>query len=242
MNRFPRKSRPLQKIEAACCFAVALCLTPSAMAALSATATITTMQTSPPYDYTVTLHNTGDTNLGTLWFAWTDVPADYNFMPTIPTNVTGPAGWLLPVTHNGVSDGYGIQWYNRSGSPVPPGGMTTFGFRSNTSPATLAGTTITHGLEFPVTSSVAYIGPAFGDPGYYFVVTVVPPVTVLLGDMNCDGAVNLADVSAFATALVDLSAYTGQFPTCDPVLHGDFSNNSTLDAGDIAGFIAVLVP
>jgi len=24
-----------------------------------------------PFNYTVTLHNTGDTNIGTFWFAWT---------------------------------------------------------------------------------------------------------------------------------------------------------------------------
>lgn len=64
----------------------------SAWAAISATAVVTTSQTAAPYNYTVTLQNTGTTPIGTFWFAWTPPPHEYNFLPHVPTAISGPAG------------------------------------------------------------------------------------------------------------------------------------------------------
>src|SRR5437764_14888421 len=58
----------------------------AAFAALPASATISTPQTSAPFNYTITLNNTGTTDIGTFWFAWTSTPSTYDFLPTTPTN------------------------------------------------------------------------------------------------------------------------------------------------------------
>lgn len=153
----------------------AACLIPAcaASASLAATATITTSQSSGPYDYTITLRNTGTTKIGTFWFAWTDSPANYDFLPSIPTNISGPSGWTSPITHNGFpGDGYGIEWYSIGGSLIAPGGTATFKFTSNDSPQTLAGNAFLS--NFKVTHSVVYIGFPFGDPGYHFDAAVTP--------------------------------------------------------------------
>jgi len=98
-----------------------------ALASITATASVSTSQSSAPFDYTVTLHNTGDTNIGTFWFAWTAVPRSYDFLPTLPTNISGPSGWIFPVSNNPTpGDGYGIEWYNVGGSAIAPGGVGTF--------------------------------------------------------------------------------------------------------------------
>ncbi len=62
----------------------------------------------------------------------------------------------------------------------------------------------------------------------------------LIGDMNCDGAVNASDVGPMALALVDLAAHQLQFPGCDP-LHGDMNQDLTLDGRDIGLFVNCLL-
>jgi hypothetical protein len=151
-----------------------LAIVPSASAALSASASISTSQVSAPFNYTVTLHNTGDTAIGSFWFAWTDVPRSYDFLPTTPSNITAPAGWVFPVTHNTFpGDGYGIEWYNVGGSSIGPGGVGTFQFTSNDSPTALAGPAFFPG--FQILNSVVYIGFPQGDPGYTFTASIPGP-------------------------------------------------------------------
>lgn len=151
---------------------VSLSIAGSAFGALSASAIVSTSSTSSPYDYTIDLHNTGTTNIGTLWFAW-DAGTDYNFLPTSPTNIVAPAGWVAPVTHAYPGDGYGIEYYNLSGSPIAPGADGLFHFTSADSPATLAGNAYFPG--FKVTSSFAYIGFPESDPGFKFNASVGVP-------------------------------------------------------------------
>jgi hypothetical protein len=148
----------------------------SSWAALSGTAEVTTSQTSAPFTYTITLHNTGTTNIGAFWFAWTDHPADYDFLPTSPTNILMPSGWVAPVTHNGFpGDGYGIEFYSLGSNLIAPGqSSSAFQFTSNDSPATLAGNAFFPG--FKVTNSFVYIGFPQSDPGFEFVATVPEPV------------------------------------------------------------------
>lgn len=144
-----------------------------AQGAISAIADISTSQTTAPYNYTINLHNNGDTNIGTFWFAWTLTPHEYDFLPTSPTNISAPTGWIFPVSHNAIpGDVYGIEFYNISGSNIAPGGSATFQFTSPDSPATLSGAAWFPG--FNVTHSVVYIGFPESDPGYGFDVRVVP--------------------------------------------------------------------
>src|SRR6185295_13206874 len=70
-----------------------------ACAALGATGVVATTDTSAPFHYTITLHNTGTTDIGSLWFAWTDVPRNYDFLPSTPFGISGPVGWTAPITH-----------------------------------------------------------------------------------------------------------------------------------------------
>ena len=153
-----------------------------------ATATVSTSSTSAPYSYTITLHNTGDTNIGTFWFGWTLTPTEYDFLPSSPTVTSLPAGWFDPITHNGVpGDGYGIEFYNYFGSPIAPGGIGTFTFTSPDSPTLLAGNAYIPGNK--VTTTVVYAGFPLSDAGYQFNVSVVPEPSslVLAGVGLCIG-------------------------------------------------------
>lgn len=63
---------------------------------------------------------------------------------------------------------------------------------------------------------------------------------VLLGDMNCDGTVDIADTGPFALALVDPAGYSVVFPSCDITaadINGDLLNNGS----DVAGFAACVI-
>ena len=155
--------------------AIVLCLmsaTPT-FAALAATATLSTSSTSAPYSYTIDLHNTGTTNIGTFWFAWTDIPVDYDFLPSAPTVTGMPSGWIAPITHNGIpGDGYGIEFYNYLGSAIAPGASFAFKFTSPDSPATLAGNAFIPPNK--ITTSFVYTGFPQGDAGLLFNVAVVP--------------------------------------------------------------------
>jgi hypothetical protein len=128
----------------------------SAWGALGATATISATPSGPSFNYTIMLTNTGTTNIGTFWFAWTPpgAPVEYDFLPSAPSSITQPAGWV------GLSSfgfpGYSIESYNLTGSLIAPGQTGIFQFASSDSPATLQGTSI---FEFPITTSFIYEGP-----------------------------------------------------------------------------------
>src|SRR5262249_39462050 len=65
-----------------------------ANAAITASATYTGNQISPGiYEYSITLQNTGTTNIGTFWFGWIVYPPIYDLLPSIPQNVSSPPGW-----------------------------------------------------------------------------------------------------------------------------------------------------
>ena len=155
----------------------------TAFAGLLATATVSTSSTSAPYDYTISLHNSGTTNIGTLWFAWTDQPMNYDFLPSSPT-VTGlPMGWVAPIVHNPYSfyatDGYSIEFYNLTGSPIAPGANATFSFMSPDPPATIGGPASVAGNQ--VTTSFIYGGFPQSDAGFKFNASVAPePASIML--------------------------------------------------------------
>ena len=79
-----------------------------------------------------------------------------------------------------------------------------------------------------------------------FVVTPVPTITsveivspVVLGDMNCDGVVDLTDVAPFILALTDPPAYQAQFPACNLML-ADTNQDGQIDGQDVDSFIGIL--
>ncbi|HVT82722.1 MAG TPA: PEP-CTERM sorting domain-containing protein, partial [Phycisphaerae bacterium] len=109
----------------------------------------------PDYDYTITLHNTGTTNIGTFWFAWTPpgAPIEYDFLPSNPSATSQPGGWYGPASLG--FPGYSIEYYALPGNEIAPGGTGTFGFTSHDSPAQLQGTSF---FNFPILTSFIYEG------------------------------------------------------------------------------------
>ena len=70
-----------------------------AQAALSASGTLSAQQLGPSsYKYSMTLTNTGTTPIGTFWFSW--IPF-YDLLPSSPTEVSSPPGWIGTPMHEG---------------------------------------------------------------------------------------------------------------------------------------------
>jgi hypothetical protein len=137
---------------------------------ISASGTITDTVVSPGvYDYSITLNNTGTTNIGTFWFGW--VPGA-GFLSPAPTSVLSPTGWGERQTNgNGA-----IQWTTTT-NPLDPGdSLTGFSFDSTETPAQLAldFTGTGAGSGDPVLTSFVYIGAPLADPGDQFVVAQTP--------------------------------------------------------------------
>ncbi|MFQ5422382.1 MAG: hypothetical protein ACE5F9_00215 [Phycisphaerae bacterium] len=71
-----------------------------------------------------------------------------------------------------------------------------------------------------------------------FVSGLAPGATV--GDLNCDGTVDVADVQPFVLALSDPAAYQQAFPGCDSN-RADVNGDSFTDGGDVAVFVGLLL-
>ena len=61
----------------------------------------------------------------------------------------------------------------------------------------------------------------------------------LLGDMNCDGVLNFADINPFVLALSDPSAYEARYPNCR-WLNADCNSDGSVNFRDINPFVALL--
>ncbi|MGE3181862.1 MAG: agmatine deiminase family protein [Phycisphaerae bacterium] len=61
----------------------------------------------------------------------------------------------------------------------------------------------------------------------------------LVGDLNCDGLVSVADIGPFVLALTDPTGYAVQFPACD-INNADINDDDLVSVGDIGGFVALL--
>ncbi|TWT41910.1 hypothetical protein RAS1_30340 [Phycisphaerae bacterium RAS1] len=69
---------------------------------------------------------------------------------------------------------------------------------------------------------------------------VITGVTAdLLGDMNCDGNIDVLDINPFILALSDPVAYEAQYPNCD-INNGDTNDDGNVDVLDINPFVALL--
>jgi uncharacterized membrane protein len=62
----------------------------------------------------------------------------------------------------------------------------------------------------------------------------------LLGDMNCDGAVDLSDVDPFVQALLDPAGYQNNFSLCS-IGHADMNQDHIVDGRDIINFVSGLI-
>jgi hypothetical protein len=71
--------------------------------------------------------------------------------------------------------------------------------------------------------------------------TLGPQVPGPMGDMNCDGLVNLNDIDSFVLALLSPSAYATAQPCC-LIANADMNGDTQINGGDCAGFTDVLIP
>ncbi|MBN2446486.1 MAG: trypsin-like peptidase domain-containing protein [Phycisphaerae bacterium] len=60
-----------------------------------------------------------------------------------------------------------------------------------------------------------------------------------LGDMNCDGSVDVFDIDAFVMAIIDADAFAAAYPMCD-INSGDCNGDSTVDIFDIDAFVGLI--
>lgn len=170
-----RKGKTITSLIAAvvaCAFAVG-----SASAGTSATGSVSAVPDGPGnYLYTITLNNTGTTNIDTFWFAW--LPDNYDFLTSVPTPTNMPGNWT-----SYVETGYygsSIQFYDTAGSPILPGhSSSAFQFTSPDAPSVVAGDNPMFGL--PETYSYVYAnqpaGPLEDPTGTSSVIFSMPVAT-----------------------------------------------------------------
>ena len=139
---------------------VLTCLAPS-YGQVTATATMTAVPDSGNYDYTITLHNTGSSNIETFWFAW--LPG-YDFLTSYPTVTKTPTNWTTYI-ESGYYGGYSIEFFDTgSSSPLASGqSSSAFQFTSPDSPDVLNAMDPIIGY-YPTTFSYVYQGAAQASP------------------------------------------------------------------------------
>ena len=62
-----------------------------------------------------------------------------------------------------------------------------------------------------------------------------------LGDLNCDGVVDLVDIDAFVLAILRPAQYAAQYPDCDTT-RADCNGDGVADLFDVDNFVALIVP
>jgi len=65
------------------------------------------------------------------------------------------------------------------------------------------------------------------------------PVQILVGDVNCDGEVNLLDINPFVLALTNPAGYEAQYPDC-PFENRDINGDGLCNLNDINPFVRLL--
>ncbi|MDB5333853.1 MAG: hypothetical protein JWP03_5004 [Phycisphaerales bacterium] len=170
------------------------------------------------YHYSVTVNDTGTTNIGTFWFGW--VPGQ-DFLGSVPTNISNPPGWTSTVTGSGNHvDGSAIEWSTSSNAITPGQSLGGFNFSSTDSPTVLAG----NSPDFPGTpamTATVYSGGAFSDAGFQLVVapaaTTAASRTTLVSSSPSVAAGN----SVTITAVVSPASGMGVVPTGSVVFSQD---------------------
>lgn len=78
-----------------------------------------------------------------------------------------------------------------------------------------------------------------GKPDFVEVGAPVPSASMLIGDMNCDGAISVSDIEGFVLALIDPPGYALQHPDCQ-LAHADVNGDTAVSVTDIAAMVELL--
>lgn len=65
-------------------------------------------------------------------------------------------------------------------------------------------------------------------------------IPYILGDMNCDGVVDVFDIDAFVLAITNPGGYLSAYPLCD-IERGDCNQDGSVDVFDIDAFVDLIV-
>lgn len=114
---------------------------PPPVATISASATLSDVQVGSTYDYTLTLQNTGNIPIESLWYGWTTTG---NNLPSSPSSAGNSLGWVNTLFGNS------IQYSGSAGTALAPNSSATFTFDSTSTPAEMTAS--------PAGESVAYAG------------------------------------------------------------------------------------
>lgn len=79
-----------------------------------------------------------------------------------------------------------------------------------------------------------------GAPGVGMFGTITVVSADERGDLNCDRAVDTADIHPFAIALTDTALYEDLFPRC-PITNADMNEDGQLNGADVPGFVSALL-
>ncbi|MEW6252615.1 MAG: plastocyanin/azurin family copper-binding protein, partial [Planctomycetota bacterium] len=95
-------------------------------------------------------------------------------------------------------------------------------------------------VEFTVPAGVAEI-PYFCRPhcGMGMTGLIIVEPAILVGDVNCDSAVNFDDINPFVLALTDPATYQTLYPNC-PFENRDINGDGVCNFDDINPFVALL--
>jgi len=125
----------------------------------------------------------------------------------------------------------GLCWFdgtNVGAFPAPPGGEPQWGGLPHGQIEEVEVRVLPDGYELWMTCISRGIA----------VLTVTYPPS-LVGDLNCDGAVNFDDINPFVLALSDPAGYAAAFPNCN-ILNGDCDGDGDVDFDDVNAFVALL--
>jgi len=86
--------------------------------------------------------------------------------------------------------------------------------------------------DLVVRDGVLYVAGTLGNEAFVDAYAVI-------GDLNCDGVVNFADINPFVLALSNPAAYEQTFPECR-MLNADINGDQSVNFGDINPFVALL--
>ncbi len=152
----------------------------------------------------------------------------------------------LTLTSGGTLDlgsGAGIVQFADSHSQTWSGTLSITNWTGNTSGGGSDEVVFGSGLTGLTAAQLAAIRFSGFATGAKFVTggEIVPASTtaLLLGDVNLDGHVNAADLTAMMTALTDLNAYKTAHPTFDPGI-GDVNADGAFNNKDLQGLITYL--